>query len=91
MPHEHEAYHIVDNIFISFIKNNRQWLNDMKVQSIVNVAEARKNKTMDICSLDVLDYPWRVVYVGKSEGGEGPFIVFMDENFNKLYSYYDVM
>lgn len=89
--HEHAAYVITDDIFVSFIKNNRQWIDAMTLGNIVNIVEAHRDKTLDICSIDVMDYPWRVKYVGKHEGGEGPFIVFMDENMNKLYSYYDVM
>ena len=91
MPHEHRAYNITDDIFTSFIKNNRMWLNKMSIGGITDIVKAHKDKTLDVCSLDVMEYPWHAKFIGKHEGGEGPFIVFLDEQMNKIYSYYDVM
>jgi len=91
MPHQHEAYTITDDIFTSFINNNRKWMDEMAIGGVIDIVHAHEEKTMDVCSLDVMEYPWHVKYIGKHEGGEGPVYVFLDEQMNKLYSYYDVM
>lgn len=91
--HEHAAYQIVDEVFLSFIKNNRSWINEMAVGDIMDVArrwEDPKTK-VSVCSTDLLECPWSIRYVGIAKGGEGDFIVFLTENMNKIYSYYDVM
>jgi hypothetical protein len=98
MPHEHKAYNITDDIFVGFIKNNRRWLDAMELGRIVDIVKAHEEKTgsvgpniIEVCSIDVMEYPWHVKYIGKHGGGEGPFFVFLDESMNKLYSYYNVM
>jgi len=89
------AYDIVDEEFLSFINNNKgyggysSWLDKMKTGDIINIVNQKKESD-NINSIDIMNQPWNIVYIAKSEGGEGPFYHFMDCAFNKLYSYYDV-
>ncbi len=88
--HEHQAYIITDNVFVGFVKNNQKWLDEMIDETIINIVQASKQKDNDICSIDIMKHPWCVRYIGKISSAEGLHIIFLDENMNKLYSYYDV-
>ena len=84
------AYDIVDEEFLSFINNNESWLDRMEIGDIINIVKQKK-KSNNINSIGIMSEPWNIVYIAKSDGGEGPFYHFMDCAFNKLYTYYDVM
>ena len=88
MKNEHKAYDIVESIFKSFITNNRKWIDKMKDGDIINLTKSFDN---EICSIGVMKHPWNIKYVSLSDGGDGNFIYFIDDRFNKIYSYYDVM
>jgi len=85
MCNKQKAYDIVDSTFISFISDNRKWVDELSVGEIKSVSVTKKFN-----SRGVLCAPWHVCYVGKTGGGEGDTIVFLDSNLDKLYSYYDV-
>ena len=84
------AYDIVDEEFLSFINNNESWLDRMEIDNIINIVKQKK-KSNNINSIGIMSEPWNIVYIAKSDGGEGPFYHFIDCAFNKLYTYYDVM
>ena len=82
MPHEHKAYDTTDDIFTSFVKNNRTWLEGMELGRIVDIVKAHEEKNgnvgpniIEICSIYVMGYPWHIKYIVKHDGDEGPFIV----------------
>ena len=84
------AYDIVDDEFSSFINNNESWLGRMITGDIINIVNQKK-KSDNINSINIMNQPWNIVFVAKSDGGEGPFYHFLDCAFNKIYTYYDVM
>ncbi len=93
-------YDRVDDIFRSFISNNRKWIDTMEKGDIIQMPDRSRGDAMkvpigsshyDLCSLDLLEYPFDVKYVGVVEWGEGDMIIFLDEGMNKIFEYYDVM
>ena len=90
--HEHKAYDIADGAFRRFVKNNKSWLDHMKEGRMVNIVAGHKDKPIDIDIRfsDVLWDLWNVKFIGKRSGLEGPHIIFLDEDWNKIYSYHDV-
>ena len=77
------AYQIADDVFHSFYKNNAEWIHAMGEGEIYNILKRSKEKRNNICSLDVLAYPWRVVYVGAVMSE----IVFLNAQFQIVYTY----
>jgi len=91
--HKYEAYCITDDLFHSFITNNRRWIDKINTGEVLDVGRRYENSETkaSVCSTDLLQHPWSIRYIGKVAGGEGDDIVFLDEGMNKIYSYYDVM
>ena len=77
-------YDKVDEAFIDFINQNRDFIDRMPSDTVEHVTNLGLNCTY------ILSAPYSVVYVGVYNYGEGCMIVFLDNQFNKVYSYYDV-
>ena len=84
-------YQIIDREFEGFVKNNQAMLNSMQDGEIIDLHAKEQHKGHTLCSIQMLESPYNVKYIGKSGGGEGPMYMFLDGQFNKIYSYYDVM
>jgi len=81
-------YDVMDEKFTSFVENNRSLFEEMEYEGVLNANTAfREGK---LCSIDMLEEPFNVAYIGLTSWGEGNLIAFMDKSFNKLYHYYDV-
>jgi len=84
------AYIVVDKIFENFVLNNRYILEHLKDGEIRAISKDTKVDDYTLGSLDVLERPWQIRYVGKYEWGEGVMIIFLDREMTKVYEYYDV-
>jgi len=78
-------YETISDKFESFVDNNRKWLDAMEYDAVVNLKDIT-----NVCCINMLADPFLIAYVGKYNADEGPIYVFLDRNFNRLYSYYDV-
>jgi hypothetical protein len=103
--HEHQPIHKkIEREFSAFIKSNRKWLDQIDEGQIISLpgdADDVRCKTFalipgkrtkfTIYNNNLLDDPYNVKYVGMRDYGEGSMIEFMDDNMDKIFSYYDVM
>lgn len=88
-----EAYYIVDEWFQGFVDGNRKFISSIREGSSVEIKSdgkggyqtkrGRKLNTLHIFTFDIH-------HIAKSPGMDGPYIVFLDADFNKIYSLYDV-
>lgn len=86
-----KIHEIIDEKFKEFAKNNHEIFSNLGYGEIVKITGSdKKIKGHDLCSLDMLEDPFNIAYFGKLEGIEGNFLIFINENMEKVYSYYDV-
>ncbi len=89
MPHKHNAYHIVDEQFKSFVTNSREFLKSLPMNHIVNILATTKKQKDTMGGLYVINPPFNVTYIGKIADGGGDAINFFNENQELIYTYYD--
>jgi hypothetical protein len=83
---KHKVYENIDELFSNFVKDNQDLLNDMGNGDIIDLDKI-SDKLNARC---ILHHPINAIYVGKINGLEGPMYMFLDCEFDKIYSYYDV-
>lgn len=81
-------YDRIDEIFKSFVDNNRPLFERKGYGGIIDTHRLNENK--ELYATNMLNEPFNVAYIGLTRWGEGRLIAFMDESFNKIYHYYDV-
>ena len=79
-------YKVIGEEFESFVEGNKGILIQMEYNHVINLKEVS-----NLVRIGLLDPPISVMFLAKIDGGEGPVYIFMDNGFNRLYSYYDVI
>ena len=82
------AYSKIDDQFKSFVTNNRELFQRHGGSGVIDVREV--NKHGKLRAINMLEDPYNIAYVGIEPYKEGVLIAFMDDQFNKVYHYYDV-
>ena len=81
-------YKMIDEEFEGFVKGNRKMLEKVRCGTFIVLADVPKNK---LCNIGLLEYPFYIIAVSKTDGGDGPLYHFFNRDMNKVYTLYDVM
>ena len=93
-------YKTIDKKFESFVENNRKIFKEMEYgeiakiciekQTVITLCKEKQVKEYRLSCTDMLEEPFNIAYLGKKEGFEGDYYIFLDKTMDKIYSYYDV-
>jgi hypothetical protein len=91
-----EAYKIVDKFFKSFVDNNQALLQQMAERKLYSFRHDKKQDTWyidsndfstNLCGTYCIHEPWNIRHIALLPCSGGSILVFMTENFDKLYEY----
>ena len=89
MSDEQLIYDKMDRIFKGFVESNRSVFEEINHRGFLDVRKLDKEGRL--YSNNMTKDPYNVAYIGLAAYGEGSLIAFLDNEFNKIYHYYDVM
>ena len=76
-------YKIIDEIIKNFVSNNREDLRKMIGPTIIPIDHFKD-------CISIKKWPFFIRFIGRFRGAEGVVFSFIDDNMDKVYSYYDV-
>ena len=79
---EQKLYEIIDAEIKRFVVNNYEELMKIEGTSIISIDHLKAYSR-------IREWPFLIRFIGRHRGAEGVVFSFIDDNMDKVYSYYD--
>ena len=89
MSDEQMIYDKMDEIFKGFVESNRSVFEEINHRGFLDVRKLSKDGKL--YSNNMVKDPFNVTYIGLTDSGDSSLISFLDNEFNKIYQYCDVL
>jgi hypothetical protein len=81
-------YEKIDKEFKAFVEDNQKWLHKSEYGTVTDLKNAPELEPWVRGDISIMQDPFLVVYVAKRESENGPWYMFLDKYFDKVYAFF---